>query len=57
LQKFVAPDAVWVHIDLSAATRKGGLAQVPTEVTGFGVRYALSLILDNSSALLSAEKS
>ena len=57
LQKFVAPDAVWVHIDLSAATRKGGLAQVPTEVTGFGVRYALSLILDNSSALLSAGKS
>jgi len=57
LQKFISSDPVWVHIDLSAATRKGGLAQVPTEVTGFGVRYALSLILDNSAALLAAGKS
>ena len=53
LQRFVPAKAAWVHIDLSSASRKGGLAQIPTEVTGFGVRFALSLILDqnDSSAL------
>lgn len=46
LQRFV-PDALpWVHVDLAAATRRGGLAHVPTETTGFGVRFALSLLLD-----------
>ena len=40
--------ANWVHLDLSAATRAGGLAQVPTEITGFGVRHALALILGSS---------
>jgi leucyl aminopeptidase len=51
LQRFVPKKSTWVHIDLSAATRKGGLAQVPTEVTGFGVRYATALILDNLEEL------
>ena len=46
LQRFVPEKSAWMHIDLSAATRKGGLAQVPTEITGFGVRFALNLILD-----------
>jgi len=46
LQRFVPEQTAWVHVDLSAASRKGGLAQVPGEVTGFGVRFALSLILD-----------
>ena len=32
---------------------KGGLAHVPTEVTGFGVRYTLSLLLDEN--ILDAE--
>jgi hypothetical protein len=31
---------------LSAGARKGGLAHIPTEITGFGVRYTLNLILD-----------
>ena len=45
LSRFVAPATPWVHIDLSAATRGGGLAHVPTDVTGFGVRFALELLL------------
>ena len=35
----------WVHIDLSSATRTGGLAHIATDVTGFGVRLALELLL------------
>ncbi len=46
LSKFVADGLPWVHIDLAAAERKGGLGHVPTEFTGFGVRYALRLLND-----------
>jgi leucyl aminopeptidase len=44
LQRFIA-DLPWVHVDLSSATRRGGLAHVSTEITGFGVRWALELLL------------
>jgi leucyl aminopeptidase len=46
LKRFVPDKTEWVHVDLSAASRKGGLAQVPGEITGFGVRFALNLLLD-----------
>lgn len=46
LQRFVKNNVPWVHIDLSAARSRGGLAHIPTETTGFGVRYAMSLLLD-----------
>jgi leucyl aminopeptidase len=46
LQRFVPDDTPWVHVDLSSALRRGGLAHVPTDITGFGVRFALSLLLD-----------
>jgi leucyl aminopeptidase len=46
LNEFVENDVPWVHIDLSAGGRKGGLANIPTDITGFGVRYTMSLILD-----------
>ena len=46
LRRFVPDDVAWAHVDLSAATRKGGLAHVATEETGFGVRFGLSLLLD-----------
>jgi leucyl aminopeptidase len=46
LGEFVENDTPWVHIDLAASNRKGGLAHIPTEVTGFGVRYTMSLLLD-----------
>ena len=45
LSRFVPEDIPWAHVDLSSATRTGGLGHVNTEVTGFGVRYALELIL------------
>ncbi len=37
-KRFVPDDIAWAHIDLSSATRRGGLAHVPTEITGFGAR-------------------
>ena len=46
LAEFIENDTPWVHIDLSASDHEGGLAHVPTKVTGFGVRYTLSLLLD-----------
>jgi leucyl aminopeptidase len=45
LSRFVPEGTPWVHMDLSAAVRTGGLAHVPTDVTGFGVRYTLELLL------------
>lgn len=45
LSRFV--DATpWIHLDLSAARHRGGLAHIPTEATGFGVRFTLSLLLE-----------
>jgi leucyl aminopeptidase len=48
LSRFVPPGTPWVHIDLSSATRAGGLAHIATDVTGFGVRLALELLLKQS---------
>jgi leucyl aminopeptidase len=45
LARFVPPEIPWAHVDLSSSTRSGGLAHVSTEVTGFGVRFALELLL------------
>jgi leucyl aminopeptidase len=44
LSRFVAGDVRWLHVDLSAINRKGGLAHIPTDVTGFGVRFTLELL-------------
>jgi leucyl aminopeptidase len=46
LNEFVDEDVTWVHMDLSAALRKGGLAHIPTDITGFGVRFSMQLLLD-----------
>lgn len=46
LNEFVENNVPWVHVDLSACARKGGLAHIPSEITGFGVRYTMNLILD-----------
>jgi len=54
LAEFIENDTPWVHIDLSAGNHKGGLAHIPTEVTGFGVRYTMSLVLDDN--ILQADK-
>lgn len=45
LARFVPPSIPWAHVDLSSATRSGGLAHVNTDVTGFGVRFTLELLL------------
>lgn len=46
LARFVDASVPWVHVDLSPSERKGGLAHIPTEMTGFGVRYAVNLLHD-----------
>lgn len=46
LREFVDPKIPWVHMDLSACSRKGGLAHIPTDITGFGVLFSTHLILD-----------
>jgi leucyl aminopeptidase len=46
LQRFVGKGIPWLHVDLASATRHGGLAHVPTDVTGFGVRFLAALLLD-----------
>ncbi len=50
LSRFVPDDVAWAHVDLSAAMRSGGLGHVTTDITGFGVRYALDLILKQKIA-------
>jgi leucyl aminopeptidase len=49
LKKFLVNDPAWVHVDLASGNHKGGLAHIPTDVTGFGVRFALSLLLDQKA--------
>ena len=46
LQRFVKRNCPWIHVDLSAGNNKGGLAHIPTDTTGFGVRVTLNLLLD-----------
>jgi leucyl aminopeptidase len=37
-------DVAWMHLDLSAATCKGGLAAVATDTTGFGAALTLEFL-------------
>ena len=46
LAEFVDDNVPWIHVDLSACSRKGGLAHVPSEITGFGVRFSTQVLLD-----------
>jgi leucyl aminopeptidase len=41
LNRFVPKNIAWLHLDLAAGARTGGLAHIGTEITGFGVRYTL----------------
>lgn len=36
----------WLHVDLSAASCSGGLGAVGTDLTGFGVAWAIALLKD-----------
>jgi leucyl aminopeptidase len=44
LNRFVPNGIPWLHLDLAAGTRHGGLGHIATEITGFGVRYTLELL-------------
>jgi leucyl aminopeptidase len=44
LSRFVPKAIPWIHLDLSAGQHKGGLAHVPTDITGFGVRLTVELL-------------
>ena len=48
LAEFIENDVTWVHMDLSAGENKTGLAHVGSKFTGFGVRYTMSIILDEN---------
>ncbi len=47
LSKFVGKvnnkPITWLHVDLAADTNKGGLGLIPSETTGFGVRFGYNL--------------
>lgn len=45
LNRFVPEDVPWAHVDLSSVSRSGGLGHVNTDITGFGVRYTLEVLL------------
>jgi leucyl aminopeptidase len=44
LSRFVPKDIAWLHLDLAAGSRHGGLGHIASEITGFGVRYTLDLL-------------
>ena len=46
LNEFVENDVPWIHMDLSASDNSAGLAHIASKFTGFGVRYAVSAMLD-----------
>jgi leucyl aminopeptidase len=44
LSHFVPAAIPWVHLDLASGQRTGGLGHITTDITGFGVRYAVNLL-------------
>ena len=44
MNRFVPKNIPWLHLDLAAGVRHGGLAHIATDITGFGVRYTLDLL-------------
>lgn len=48
LSKFVDKKTPWVHVDLSACHKRGGLGHIATDTTGFGVRFTTHLLLNHS---------
>ncbi len=39
----------WIHMDLSACNHEGGLGAIGSDVTGFGVAWAMELLQDTST--------
>jgi leucyl aminopeptidase len=46
LNRFVPSAIGWIHLDLAASNRSGGLGHIASDFTGFGVRYATYLLLE-----------
>lgn len=46
LRRFVN-DTPWLHMDLSASSHKDGLGAVDSEITGFGIGWALEFLKEN----------
>ncbi|MEM7083595.1 MAG: M17 family metallopeptidase [Pseudomonadota bacterium] len=49
LNRFIARGVPWVHVDLSAGNKKGGLAHVGTDTTGFGVRFTTHFLIEQQA--------
>jgi leucyl aminopeptidase len=47
LNRFVPSEIPWIHLDLAASNRSGGLAHIPTDFTGFGVRFTTELLIEH----------
>ena len=56
LKRFLVGDVDWVHVDLAAGNHKGGLAHIPTDITGFGVRFTLNLLLQQQALSKAKQK-
>ena len=52
LKRFVPDSIAWIHMDLSAGMHKGGLGAIPSDVSGFGVAYTLTLLAEANPAEL-----
>jgi leucyl aminopeptidase len=52
LKRFVPDSIAWIHLDLSAGMHKGGLGAIPSDVSGFGVAYTLTLLAEANPAEL-----
>ena len=48
LNRFVEKEIPWIHVDLASGNHKGGLAHIPTDITGVGVRLTLNLLLEQN---------
>ncbi|MDE2304184.1 MAG: leucyl aminopeptidase family protein [Gammaproteobacteria bacterium] len=44
LSRFLPAGMPWLHLDLAAGLRRGGLGHIGTDITGFGVRFTLELL-------------
>lgn len=47
LKRFIEHDTPWLHVDLSASRCEGGLGIVAGDVTGFGVAWGVSLLVNS----------
>ncbi len=49
LNHFVDARIPWVHLDLAAGHKRGGLAHIGTDTTGFGVRLTTHLLINHQA--------